>query len=256
MGIEDRMSFDVITKHKLIAQSFYDHGYSLNQPYKNGAWGAIYLVEKFEDALEDPDADLPNTKVKMVAKIAKIAKLTNDPVGNLYLKYEWEKELYYCQYLYNNYKIGPRFFTAWTTEKLRKDEPITEGNQDLGVIILEKWDESLPSMTSFSTINPSLQEKLKQQIKIIHSNNLIHADVVPRNIFIKRDNNNKMIDITIGDMGSMRHIERFQDRMRRELKMIYQNHYQYKPEFFLKYKLDFEAILDDPRLLDYFYILF
>ena len=256
-------------RHALIEQSFNDHGYLFGMPYKTGTWGVIYLVTKLNTTDSDSsktdsdssktDSDSPKTdgdssktqEIQRVAKIAKIARIHKNPTMDLFLKYEWEKEVYYCQYLYNNYNIGPKFYTAWTTENLRGNESVTQENMDLGIIILEKWHSSLDRRNTFFSLDQQLRDKLKHQIILLHHNHLVHADIVARNVFVKKDENNNIIDITLGDMGSMRTIEAFQKPSNRnELQGFYNYHRKINPDFFDQNKLDFETILRDPRWLD------
>ena len=91
--------------------------------------------------------------------------------------------------------IGPKFYGFWRCE-------------DAGIIILEKWDGELDKNVC---INIELINKLQTQVKDLHDMGYIHADIMEKNVLVKKEGK-EIIDITLTDFGLTYEKEYFSER--------------------------------------------
>jgi hypothetical protein len=169
---------------------------------------------------------------------------------------DWRKEAEIVKRLSEKYDIGPKYIGHWTCGD----------NDEIGVIIAELWDRSMQDkfLPNYTLCLPrNLIDKLSNQIAILHDNeNLVHADIFPKNVLVKIDKNGNITDATITDFGSLLTPDewRKEDDKRRWLRTWYDYHYglySFVTEDYQKDKqITFDKVYDDPRLLDYDYIYY
>lgn len=195
------------------------NGYELEDFLANGAFGSVYQV-----CNTDGDCNY----------VIKIQELEHGLP-------HWEREVKMTKLL-NEYNIGPKFIGAWHCE-----------DDNIGMIVCELWsgrlqkDECLPD---------DLVDKIEDQVKTLGSLGLVHGDILPKNILIKRDENDEIIDATITDFGSVMTIKDWLqnqvDYDTIETFYNYQNHKK-NPEtrlFYFDNHISLEDVIDDPTLLD------
>lgn len=85
--------------------------------------------------------------------------------------------------------IGPTYIDAWHTEQLH-------------FLVTDKWDGSMLHF-QLDTLPPALLYKLETCVKRMHELNLVHADLLPKNVLVKM-HNGAPVDVTLCDFGLVR----------------------------------------------------
>jgi serine/threonine protein kinase len=194
------------------------NGYELEKFLANGAFGSVYQAC-------DADGDC-----NYVVKIQELE----------YGLSLWEREVKMSKLL-NEYEIGPKFIGAWHC----KDD-------NIGMIVCELWDERLPRD---ECLPDDLVDKIDDQVRILGKLGLVHGDILPKNILIKRDENGEIVDATITDFGSVMTIEAWlQNQITDDtIKTFYeyQNHRKNETRiFYSDNNITLEEVIEDPTLLD------
>jgi hypothetical protein len=207
-------------------------GYQLCKAIASGAYGSVYKV-----------CDI-NASCDYIIKFQKF---------NLnFTKEQWEFEAKITM-LANENGIGAKYFGHWSCGD----------NDDIGVIVAELWDGSLENLKSADgtfCISPNLVDKLEKEINQLHKLGYVHADIMPKNILIKKDNRGNIIDVTLTDFGLTNTIGYWKHNLYKEA-----YDYHFKPNvgyyiitkyFINNYKkehgkdINFDIVQKDPTLMD------
>lgn len=222
-------------KAELIAQILSDGGYSKGEIYNdiNCCNSILFQVSK---------------KDMNVSLIAKLQCSIND--------IELEREAYFAKHLHEKYNIGPKLLDSYVF-------PVKYKNKDLFIciLIMEKWSCSLEKYkrTNYHDYyiknkhtSDFISNKIKDQIKILHQNGIVHLDIIDRNIFLMLKEN-EIIDATLGDMGTVQYIKDCSDT--EEYFTLFNYHSLLNPVNM--YKVTFSDVVREPRILDltYFYCI-
>jgi len=105
--------------------------------------------------------------------------------------------------MYNN-GIGPKIYDIWECD-------------DIAIIVYDKWDMDLDryfQMFPTKRLSKHIIDKLEKDINKLHSigpkdNYLVHFDLLPKNILVKLDKNNNIVDITMTDFGLIKNLKDF-----------------------------------------------
>lgn len=113
---------------------------------------------------------------------------------------DFKKELDYST-IFSKKKVSPRLYDGWLCTEI-----IDEIQFTVGILVYEKWDGEL-------LVNDVLSKKMlakwKRMIKVIHKAGYVHADLYPKNILVKRDDDGEVVDMVITDFGLSGNIESF-----------------------------------------------
>lgn len=199
------------------------NGYELEKFLAGGTFGAVYKSC-------NPDGDCNY--------VVKIQDLNNSD-----RKIEWENEVETTKLL-NSYNIGSKYIGAWFCDE-----------DKIGIIVSELWSGSLASAKNIAPcLSKKLINKLTDEIKIINDLGLVHGDILPKNVLVKKNHSGKIIDATVTDFGSVQSIEQWKkDQYSVDwINKIYRYHLD-DPNLILFYKdsgVRLQDIIKDPTLLD------
>ena len=198
-------------------------GYALERYINEGTYGVVYGACDIEGNCE---------------YILKVQQLTNDEAQK-----DWENEVKLTQTLNKN-GIGSKMARAWICD---------EDEQKLGIFASEKWDGDLQSNEC-----PSLNiiEKIEDQITALHKMGLVHGDILPKNVLVKRDDDGNITDATISDFGTVDTVERwkFKQHDHEWIKTFYDYHHRPGNSFMAIYydeeNVSLNKVINDPTHLD------
>jgi tRNA A-37 threonylcarbamoyl transferase component Bud32 len=142
-------------------------GYTLNKYLAEGTYGVVYKACNIDGNCN---------------YVIKVQEFTYDHQID-----EFKREAN-LSIMLNEYDIGSKVVGAWMC------------GSDRGFIVSELWDGDLKDN---ECISKPLVAKLKKQIEKLHSLDLVHGDILPKNILVKRDKNGKVTDVTLTDFGSV-----------------------------------------------------
>ncbi len=160
---------------------------------------------------------------------------------------EWKKEALLVKKLSEDYDIGAKFIGAWMCGSVT------------GIIVSKLWDGALGSGGNWQTVicpPKHLVEKLENQVRILHDKlNLVHADILPKNILIKKDSAGVITDITLTDFGMCQSPAEFQKDQKTHdwIKTLYDYHFGHlylRPYYFDKH-VSLQDVIGDPKHLDF-----
>lgn len=153
--------------------------------------------------------------------------------------------------LWDRYNIGPKFYDAWECD-------------DSFYVVTELWDGELPQDVCLPN---ELMQKLCNQVKALHRGGFVHGDIYEKNILVKRDRANRIVDVTLADFGtvvdwgSVKDLEEPDDipKMKAELKVraLYNEYVRqaaadpYLQEFLDKHGISAEDVVREPTLVDH-----
>jgi len=157
-----------------------------------GSYGVVYK------ACIDTDCDY-------IIKIQKLGSFTRNSKGNIEVKpktqqavADWKKEVDFT-ITFNKHGFGSKITDAW----LCANETV-EGSEVkkklFGIFAAEKWDGELHDDECPSS---DIIEKLENQVKIIHGMGLVHGDIFPKNVLVKRNWFGTVVDATLSDFGTV-----------------------------------------------------
>ena len=199
------------------------NGYELQNFLAGGTFGAVYKSCS-------PDGDC-----NYVVKIQDL----NDSDR----KVEWETEVETTKLL-DSYNIGSKFIGAWFCDE-----------DKIGFIVSELWSGSLAPEGEIAPCLPTkLIDKLMKEIKTINELKLVHGDILPKNVLVKKDYRGNIIDATVTDFGSVQSIKQWkkdQDSFG-WINTMYRYHLD-DPNLRSFYKdggIRLQDIIADPKLLD------
>jgi len=150
---------------------------------------------------------------------------------------DWRREINHMKILSENYNIGPKFIGAWTCNA-----------DNIGMTVTELWDGVLKAKEC-PPIN--IRNKIKDQISKLHDLGLIHGDILEKNILVRRDKNDDVVDATLTDFGFLTDPDEWKNNID-FLHNVYNYHMKYPSTklYYLTENLDFDDIYDDPYHLD------
>ncbi len=142
----------------------------------------------------------------------------------------------------NTYNIGAKFVGAWFCQ-----------DDYVGIIISELWSGEL-LLDDDECLPDDLVDKLSNQVKVIHNLGLVHGDILPKNILIKRNTDGIIIDATITDFGSVSTTEDWKTNkdITSQIKTYYDYHNQFPnmSMFYTDNNITLKQVVEDPTLLD------
>ena len=161
--------------------------------------------------------------------------------SNLKKRMKWEREVNMTKSL-NSYNIGAKFVGAWFCQ-----------DDYVGIIISELWSGEL-LLDDDECLPDDLVDKLSNQVKVIHNLGLVHGDILPKNILIKRNTDGIIIDATITDFGSVSTTEDWKTNkdITSQIKTYYDYHNQFPnmSMFYTDNNITLKQVVEDPTLLD------
>lgn len=198
-------------------------GYALERYINEGTYGVVYGACDIEGNCD---------------YILKVQNLANDGAQK-----EWENEVKLTQALNKN-GIGSKMARAWICD---------EDDQRLGIFASEKWDGDLQGGEC-----PPLNiiEKIEDQIDALHKMGLVHGDILPKNILVKRDKDGNITDATISDFGTVDTVEqwKFKQHDHEWIKTFYDYHHHpgapYMALYYDEENVSLNKVINDPAHLD------
>jgi hypothetical protein len=201
-----------------------------------------------------------DTDCNYIIKIQNLGTFARDPKGNIEATPEvaqaladWKKEVD-LTITFNKYGIGSKITDAW----LCANETMVGSNvkkELFGIFAAEKWDGDLRDDECPSR---EIIEKLENQVKNIHGMGLVHGDIFPKNVLVKRNWFGTVTDATLSDFGTVDTKENwmsnyewmmtFYEYHTVSYKRITSDYYQEGKNGRKIFKQDF---LNDPSLMDY-----
>jgi serine/threonine protein kinase len=154
---------------------------------------------------------------------------------------DWLREVKLTGILNIEHDIGPKFIGAWLCEE-----------DQVGIIISELWDGQLDN---FVCPPKYLIEKLQKQIDIINNLGYVHGDIRPRNILVKKNKENEIIDVTLTDFGTVNTPEQWKQDEKDYgfIKSYYNDHFDMDSESYDYYKdnkITLKDVIKDPFHFD------
>jgi hypothetical protein len=218
-------------------------GYQLCKALSSGAYGSVYKV-----------CDI-NANCNYIIKFQSFEYNPKEQ------KESWELEVNITM-LADKHHIGAKYFGHWLCD-----------NDRVGVIVAELWDGSLENQkSSIGTfcISQKLVNKLEKEISELHKLGYVHADIMPKNILVKKDNKGNIIDVTLTDFGLTNTIEywkhnlfssayeyHFEPYIINDKGIAEKNSYYIMTQYFKNYykkehgrDLSFDTVKKNPTLMD------
>jgi len=191
-------------------------GYVIKKFIAGGTVGQVYQVCK--EVQDDCDY------------VMKIVTTNNDPE----LLEQFDTESAFTQLLSDEAGVGPEVFGAWKCE-------------NYGFMVLEKWDGDVGP---YEVLPMDVLASLEDDVTTLHEMNIVHADIMPRNVLANRDAQGVPIDATLTDFSHTQYVNDFLKDVD-FVKVMYNYHRKEYPKYFKQEKVTLARVLQDPRLLDW-----
>jgi hypothetical protein len=139
--------------------------------------------------------------------------------------------------------IAPIFYNHWYchTNKNRKH---------YAIIVTEKWDDEL-KRDDIKNMSSEIITKFEGLIDRLHSAGYIHYDLLPKNVLVKKNHNNIIIDITLTDFGLTEPIDKKLDPNWIEtLYDYFTNDNNVTSAYFKDHSIDLKSVIDSPLHFD------
>lgn len=160
-----------------------------------------------------------------------------------------------------DFNVGPRYIDAW----ICKNNKVNSGYVSL-YMIFEKMERPLAKLMYIDKnsiirlkenvlIKRAAYEKIRRDINTVHDEDLIHFDMMPKNIMVNTEQIGDKTIITrmeIIDFGISSYMKDVINNIS-WLDKVYDYHYQNYD--FLMDSLDYDIYLDDPRAIDLIFFL-
>jgi len=190
-------------------------GYELKNLIGEGGWGTVSKA-------------CLNKKCTYAVKLVDAA--TRDEVKAFDTETKIQKDLW------ENGQVGPKFYGSWKCD-------------NVGLSVTDMWDGELPRE---SVLSANLLSKILKQIHAIHKKNIVHGDILRKNILVKLTADHKIKDITITDFGSANKISKWK-KERQSITNFYRYHLQSAAarKYYRRYNIQLKDVIKDPRHLDF-----
>lgn len=170
-GEDRKLEIDISTK-----RCFQGRGYTALEEKAIGQYSTIYHGKKYD----------------------KRGKLSKDVTFKIILLTDKQSGIHSQQHfdtlkqkleLMNQYGIGPKLISSWIC--LPRSSKSTHGGIKIGIIVMEKWDGDLATISrdALGSISKQVLDDLYAQLVTLHQLGFVHGDSTLSNILFKRDNN-------------------------------------------------------------------
>ena len=201
--------------------------YKFNRKLGSGVYGIVNHMCKKENELD----------CKYAIKVQRI--LNNDSRERI------NKELNLIKRL-SNVGIGPKFISSWECD-------------DKIYTVTEVWDGDLTGYFDGKYKGfdgklclKSAVDKLRNQINWFHNNGYVHGDIYPKNVLVKLDMNNVIIDVTLADFGLADLVRNYKNGDTPVSLQTLINYHKYNPNFYYFNDLQISdaEVIKNPMHLD------
>lgn len=201
-----------------------------------------------------------DTDCNYIIKIQNMGTFTRDSKGNIEVRpnvqqaiADWKKEVD-LTITFNKHGIGSKITDAWLCANETMEGSKVK-KELFGIFAAEKWDGELKDDDCPSR---EIIEKLENQVKIIHGMGLVHGDIFPKNVLVKRNWFGTVIDATLSDFGTVDTKENWMSSYD-DMITFYEYHTisyrhitaNYYEEGKNGHKIYQKDVLNDPSLMDY-----
>ena len=214
-------------------------GYDLKKWLSTGSYGAVYQACETEH------------NCNYVVKIQDLSFPGYPSIVDPDRKEEWEREWKTSEMLYKKYNIGSKFVGFGFCE-----------DDNIGIIISELWSGSLAGKGEQSPcISKKLTDKLEKEIEIIGSLGLVHGDILPKNVLVRKDKDGHITDATLTDFGTVDTALAWQGKDMNgepQIKVFYdyQNRDVNDKHYYNHNKITLSQVMSNPKLLDQSFIYY
>lgn len=208
-------------------------GYDLKKWLSTGSYGAVYQVCETEH------------NCNYVVKIQDLSFPGYPSIIDPDRKEEWEREWKTSKMLYEDYNIGSKFVGFGFCE-----------DDNIGIIVSELWSGSLAGKGKQSPcLLPNIVNRLEKEVEIIGSLGLVHGDILPKNVLVRKDKSGNITDATLTDFGTVDTDKAWQRKVMNDEPQIkvfydYQNRDVNDKHYYKEEKVTLGQVMKNPKLLD------
>ena len=194
-------------------------GYELRNFLAQGSYGSVYQACKPQDNCN---------------YVIKFQHLINDRDD----EETFEQEVKMSKAM-SSIGVGPKLIGAYACEE-----------NGTGMIVSEKWDGQLQD-DDLLNLTPEMVSKLENEINNIHGAGYVHADIKAQNVLVRRNEQGKVIDMTLTDFG-LTELQTSLMKRPNWIDTLYEYHNGMPPNsfYYSENNISNQDVRRDPKLLD------